>query len=97
MTVPSASGQPDLAWLARQATDAEVIRIAREAGAEFRTRPIFPGATATETYADPATGLKAARALEVAATRAVRSYVRHAREEGITWGGFPLLSWRHRL
>lgn len=86
MSEPASRDQRDIAERARRAADAEVLRLARDSGAQFRTRPIFPGSASTTSYAEPETGLAAARALELAAARKVRDYIRHAREEGIAWG-----------
>ena len=86
MSHPVDQSQPDINQRARQAADATVLRLARDDGAEIRTRPIYRGAGITVSYAEPAAGLRAARSLEIAATRQARDYVRHAREEGMTWG-----------
>lgn len=77
--------QQDTARQAGREADAAVLRIARQAGAELRQRPALPGAASTISYAEPGTGLAAARALELAAIRQAKDYVRHAREDGMSW------------
>lgn len=51
----------------------------------FTTRPIFPGASSTESAPDPAAAFKAARIVRDAAENAVRRYVAEMREGGRSW------------
>jgi hypothetical protein len=68
---------------ARQA----VHGLARELGAQATSQPMFrhdPGSPAVRDY-DPAAGMRAARAVELAARRMTRDYVKVARQDGMTW------------
>jgi hypothetical protein len=60
-------------------------RLARDAGAQLITRPLFHGANLTTRDVEPAAGLRAARDLELAARRLALDYIRQAREAGHTW------------
>lgn len=85
MTTPdSEAGRPSLNDRARRMIRAEILRMTREEGTGWRTRPVLNGAM-TETHAEPVAGLKTAAALEYAAARQVRDYMRLAREDGATW------------
>jgi hypothetical protein len=68
---------------ARQA----VHGLARELGAQATSRPMFrhdPDSPAVRDY-DPAPGMRAARAVELAARRMTRDYVKVARQDGMSW------------
>jgi hypothetical protein len=68
---------------ARQA----VHGLARELGAQAASRPMFRhdlGSPAVRDY-DPAPGMRAARAVELAAWRRTRDYIKAARQDGMSW------------
>jgi hypothetical protein len=70
----------------RQTARREAFRLARDAGAQIVTRPMFrsgrePGVRDVE----PLAGARAARDLEAAARGAARDYIRQAREAGHGW------------
>jgi hypothetical protein len=84
--------QPDGGMAARAITldaygqaSAAVLRIARETGVPIGSRQIWPDSATTVHYAEPAAGLRIARALEHAAVRVVRDYIRDARVAGLWW------------
>jgi hypothetical protein len=62
-----------------------ITDLARERGAAFITRPVFPGSDATVRDLEPLTGARAARDIELGARHAARSYIRAAREDGHSW------------
>jgi hypothetical protein len=62
-----------------------VVDLARERGAEFVTRPMFPDSDATVRTLEPLTGARAARDIELGARHTARSYIRQAREDGHSW------------
>jgi hypothetical protein len=62
-----------------------VLRVARATGARVISRPVWPGMISVPDYAEPASGLRIARALESAATNVTRDYIRYAREAGLKW------------
>jgi hypothetical protein len=64
---------------------AAIVRMARAAGTPVHQRPVWPGAASTFRYADPAAGMRYARMLADAARRAERQYIKHGREDGMTW------------
>jgi hypothetical protein len=59
--------------------------LARDRGAEFITRPNFPGSRITVHDLEPLTGAHAARDIELLSRHAAREYIRQAREAGHTW------------
>ena len=59
--------------------------LARDRGAEFITRPNFPGSRLTVHDLEPLTGARAARDIELTARHAARDYIRQAREAGHGW------------
>jgi hypothetical protein len=59
--------------------------LARDRGAEFITRPNFPGSRMTVHDLEPLDGARAARDLELVTRHAAREYVRQAREAGHSW------------
>jgi hypothetical protein len=72
---------------ARDFTRQAVHGLAREMGAQATSQPMFrhdPGSPAVRDY-DPAAGMSAARAVELAARRMARDYVKVARQDGMTW------------
>ncbi|MGH3273479.1 MAG: hypothetical protein ACRDNZ_04035 [Streptosporangiaceae bacterium] len=69
----------------RWGIDSAVTRYATEVGEQPRERPAWPGSASTVREADPATGIRAA-VIAAGSARQVRdSYVRRAREDGMTW------------
>ncbi len=75
----------EIARDAYQAGISAVQRIARETGTETMSRPVRPGEAAVLHYAEPGAGLRIAHALETAAVRVTRDYIRYAREAGQAW------------
>jgi len=71
--------------IAYGAARSSILRIAQEQGAQVGERPIWPGAQSTMRYAEPVAGIRAAITLQYAAQRAVRDYVRLAREDRASW------------
>jgi anti-sigma regulatory factor (Ser/Thr protein kinase) len=59
--------------------------LARDRGAEFITRPNFPGSRLTVDSLEPLTGARAARDIELTSRHAARDYIRQAREAGHGW------------
>jgi hypothetical protein len=59
--------------------------LARDRGAEFITRPNFPGSHLTVDSLEPLTGARAARDIELTSRHAARDYIRQAREAGHGW------------
>jgi hypothetical protein len=71
---------------ARAAVRREAFRIARDAGAELVTRPLFRGQKEPAVQdVEPLAGARAARDLELAAKGTARDYIRQAREAGHGW------------
>ena len=77
----------------RQARDARdfarqaVHGLARELGAQATSRTMFrhdPDSPAVRDY-DPAPGMRAARAVELAARRMTRDYIKVARQDAMSW------------
>jgi hypothetical protein len=62
-----------------------VVGLARDRGAEFTTRPMFPGSDVTVRDLTPLDGGRAARDIELGARRAARDYIRAAREAEHSW------------
>jgi hypothetical protein len=62
-----------------------LIGLARDRGAEFTTRPMFPDSDLTVRDLEPLTGARAARDIELGARHAARDYIRQAREAGHGW------------
>ena len=62
-----------------------VIGLARDCGAEFTTRPMFPDSDLTVRDLEPLAGARAARDIELGARHAAGEYIRHAREAGHSW------------
>ncbi len=88
MTEPGTSTSHDqnLITAARDSVHREVIRLARDSGASLVTRPMYSSASEpTVRDAEPLAGARAAQALEHAAQRAARDYIRQAREAGYDW------------
>lgn len=70
----------------RRAVEAAILRMARAAGAQIHQRPAWPGAAAcTISYVAPAAGMRYTQMLIGAARNAEHSYIRYAREQGLTW------------
>jgi len=63
----------------------EALLLARDAGAQTITRPLYPGAATTITDVESLAGARAARDLEYGARGAARDYIRQAREAGKSW------------
>ena len=68
---------------ARQA----VRRLASELGAQATSRPLFRHDPSSPTTRDddPGPGMRAARAIELAARRIARDYIKAARQNGMSW------------
>ena len=69
----------------RLVVDAAIVRMARTTGTPVHERPVSPGASSTFRYADPAAGMRYARILADAARHAEHQYIKHGREDGMTW------------
>jgi hypothetical protein len=61
------------------------INLARDAGAQIISRPIFPGAHSSTSDVEPLAGLRAIRDIELGARYSARNYIRDARETGHSW------------
>ncbi len=72
-------------WASRNIARRAMLDLARNIGAEIRTRPAFRGAHTTLPDIEPLDGLAAARRLELAAREHARDDVRAAREAGHSW------------
>jgi hypothetical protein len=70
---------------ARQAARNATFTLARDAGAQIITRPMFRDSDLTTTDVEPLPGMRAARDLELGARHAAHGYIRQAREAGRTW------------
>jgi hypothetical protein len=70
---------------ARRAAGSATHQLALDAGAELITRPLFVGADVTTRDVEPVVGLQASHDLELAAQDIARTYVRQAREAGLSW------------
>jgi hypothetical protein len=74
------------AFEVRETARREAFRLARDAGAQIITRPVFRGEQEpTARDVEPLAGARAARDLEAAAKAAARDYIRQAREAGHGW------------
>jgi hypothetical protein len=62
-----------------------VVGLARDCGAEFITRPMFPDSDLAVRDLEPLNGARAARDIELGARHAARDYIRQAREAGHGW------------
>jgi hypothetical protein len=62
-----------------------VVNDARREGTAVQSRPAFPGALSTITFAEPLAGIRLARARAAAARRVTGDYIRHARQAGHSW------------
>jgi hypothetical protein len=85
MTTPRYQDREQAISKARSTARRSVIELARDAGAEFITRPLFHGADTTTRDIEPLPGLSAARELELAARYLTADYARQARQAGYTW------------
>jgi len=90
--MPDSASGPDERRRATAAAHGAIRDLAADRGAEFTTRPAFPGSDITIRDLDSLTGARAARDIELAARRAARDYIRAAREAGHSWDqiGHPL-------
>jgi hypothetical protein len=70
---------------ARRYTDTAVLAMAREAGAEVGERPIWPGKTFTVRDVAPEAGIRFAVVLAGTARHKLHSYIKQARQDGLTW------------
>jgi hypothetical protein len=71
---------------ARGTVRREAVRLARDAGAQTVTRPMFRGdKEPTVRDVEPLAGARAARAIELAAKGTARDYIRQAHEAGHGW------------
>ena len=70
---------------ARSAARRSALNLARDAGAQVISRPIFPGAHTTTGDVEPLAGLQASRDIELGARHIARDYIRDAREAGHGW------------
>lgn len=80
--------QPDrvrAADAARSEVRRSVFALARRAGAQLISRPIFRGAQAQVRDVEPLAGARLARDLELSARATVREYISAAREAGHSW------------
>jgi len=88
MTEPQANRETteQRRWAARETVRREAFRLARDAGAQTVTRPVFRGdAEPTVRDVEPLAGARAARDIELAAKGTARDYIRQAREAGHGW------------
>ena len=69
----------------RDRTRRAVAGLARDRGAEFTTRPLFPDSDLTVRDLEPLTGARTARDIELGARHAAREYIIQAREAGHSW------------
>jgi hypothetical protein len=82
MTEPDTSAQAAerRAFEVRETARRETVRLARDAGAQFVTRPVYRSEREpTVRDVEPLAGARAARDLEAAAAGAARDYIRQAR------------------
>src|SRR6266705_4047257 len=70
---------------ARTTARRSALNLARAAGAQVISRPIFPGAHTTTGDVEPLAGLQASRDIELGARHIARGYIRDAREAGHGW------------
>ncbi len=70
---------------ARTTARRSALNLARDAGAQVISRPIFPGAHTTTGDVEPLAGLQASRDIELGARHIARGYIRDAREAGHGW------------
>ncbi|HVB41430.1 MAG TPA: hypothetical protein VNF47_01830 [Streptosporangiaceae bacterium] len=73
------------AGAARETARRETFRLARDAGAEIVTRPIYSSREPTVRDVEPLAGARAASHLQFAAQGLARDYIRQAREAGHAW------------
>lgn len=77
----------DFSDAARDFARTAVLGLVRESGGVITSRPMFrhdPASVAVPD-ADPAPGMRAARAVEMEGRRVARRYIREARRDGMTW------------
>jgi hypothetical protein len=65
--------------------ESAVRAYAEATGAEIRERDAWPGSLIKVRYAEPAAGIRAALIARDTASRVIRDYGRHAREDGLSW------------
>ena len=73
------------AYAVRSEARRAAFLIARAAGAQQFSRPLYPGAETDTVDVEPLPGARAARDLEYAARATARDYIRQAREAGQSW------------
>jgi hypothetical protein len=83
--MPQQDSGPDARAQASAAAHRAITGLATGRGAEFTTRPAFPGSDITVRDFEPLTGARAARDIELATRKAARDYIRRAREAGHGW------------
>jgi hypothetical protein len=83
--MPHPGNDPDERARASEAARRAVTGLARDRGAEFITRPAFPGSDITVRDVDPLAGARSARDIELGSRHAAREYIRAAREAGHGW------------
>ena len=83
--MPDSAFGPEERARASGAARRALTDLARDRGAEFITRPNFPGSRMTVHDLEPLTGARAARDIELAARHDAREYLRRAREAGHSW------------
>jgi hypothetical protein len=83
--MPHQDSDPDARAQASAAAHRAITGLATGRGAEFITRPAFPGSDITVRDFEPLTGARAARDVELASRKAARDYIRRAREAGHGW------------
>jgi hypothetical protein len=83
--MPQPANDPDERFRASTEAHGAIRRLAADRGAEFITRPAFPGSDITVRDMEPFAGARAARDIELASRRAARDYIRAAREAGHDW------------
>jgi len=83
--MPHPANDPEQRRRASVAAYGAIKDLARDRGAEFITRPAFPGSDITVRDLDSLTGARTARDIELGARGVARDYVRAAREAGRDW------------
>jgi hypothetical protein len=83
--MPHPGNDPEERARASEAARRAVTGLARDRGAQFTTRPAFPGSDITVHDVEPLAGARSARDIEVGSWHAAREYIRTAREAGHGW------------
>jgi len=87
MTRTQTAQEDSLATLCavRYAVRRAAIELARAAGAQIVSRPVYPGAQSTVGDVEVLAGMRASRQVELAARHSARDHIRQAREGGHSW------------